>query len=84
MCLSTITSRRTVTNLRETTVWKVFTISNEFSWNRNKSISLSGQYHGEYPAGKIGVWIKANKGKLRNGKHSYPHGFHGYVTARKV
>jgi hypothetical protein len=88
MCLSTITSRRTGTNLRETTVWKEFrisklrecpTCSHYVETNDPKLWVLKNGQVGN-DVWTDGVWVKAKGRRLGYESWiSYPRGFHGYA-----
>ena len=95
MCLATITSTRTGTNLAVTTVWKTFqlnkttfclfckyphTASDKKDWSLKCTWNLE-----DYTDAKIGVWIKATKGRIRLKRDKfYPKGFHAYFTHPKL
>jgi hypothetical protein len=91
MCLSTITSRRTGTNLQETTVWKEFRISKLHECPTCSSfvevddpklwVLKNGQVRDDvWTDDKTGVWVKAEGRRLGyESWRSYPQGFHGYA-----
>jgi hypothetical protein len=96
MCLSTITSRRTGTNLAVTKVYKNFEISKGICCVTCKVTSRSDDPKDwklkcsftshVYTDNEIGVWIKASKGRIVSTYHyyrSYPEGFHAYSTRRR-
>jgi hypothetical protein len=96
MCLDTITSTRTGTNLAVTKVWKQFRLNrtavcptcryenesvDKKDWNLYCGWALE-----VYPEDKIGIWIKASKGRIvmddENSK--YPQGFHAYARELRL
>ena len=95
MCLSTITSRRTGTNLQVTKVWKIFQIDKKHTCTMCNHTSrsedrihwkLKDMYDRIYSEAEIGVWIKASKGEIKGYNYGklikYPKGFHGYVAGK--